>query len=563
MQATSDHAGATQERLEFEQVAAELENQVYSLSAELQNEKKARLDWETRCSGQKKEIDDLRTALSNQKKEWEAKVKHAETNSKKVRGCGFIHQAAQSDQEKQSLVASILNKDQEIARLTDDVAQASVQVLELRQELRVEKERFTDVQANELALKTTLASSQYEVVQANKMIEWLNQELETKSAQLQDYRKEKVDQVKHLQSDLESTVQEKNSLELRGQMLQKRVDELEVKLASKMDQLRDTENRHLVAEQQFKNEMTSQKKLTDLYIHKSQEFSTHNEELEELVRDLESKLEQITEAQQQRQAAYEAQLSEHQKIQEGQELELEQLRSQLRIINSDLIQGNQADQIAQLSQTAAAASRLSRTGKSFTEIYSDYTKLQQELIKERSEVARLNECLNHIVAEFEQRAPLIQKTNEDNLKARDQIESLSIQLSNAVREKNEALSQVQSMKSTCQALEMEQKLLQKDIEDRGRQLQAVLREQEILKGAHPSSLDQDEYDTSLSGADAIISRRLVVFKNIEELQTQNQALLRSIRSLSAKMEAQEKLTFEQADQARIDALTESTKIIER
>jgi nucleoprotein TPR len=332
-----------------------------------------------------------------------------------------------------------------------------------------------------------------------------------------------------------------------------------------MDQLRESEDRQVVAEQAFKNEMTSQKKLCELYQGKTNEFSLHNQELEGLVGELEGQLNQLSSQLKERESRYESALEEQIKIQHDLDVQVEQLGSQLKLVNAELMHGTRADQIAHLSVTASAASRVSKSGKSFTQIYSDYTNLQQELIKEKSEVARLNELVQHIVGEFEQRAPLIQKTNEDYQKARKQIELMSLQLSGAVREKREALTQLESIKTTCLSLESQQKLLEKEIEDRNRQLQAVLREQEIIKGVHPSTLLSEETldDSSLQGADAIISKRLVVYKNIEELQNQNHALLRSIRSLSAKMEAQEESTYAQADEARIAALNESTRLIEK
>lgn len=73
----------------------------------------------------------------------------------------------------------------------------------------------------------------------------------------------------------------------------------------------------------------------------------------------------------------------------------------------------------------------------------------------------MNECLNHIVSEFEQRAPLIQKTNEEYQKAREHIERLSIELSNAVREKNEAMVLYRNIKADMDSVEQSQKLLEK------------------------------------------------------------------------------------------------------
>jgi nucleoprotein TPR len=149
--------------------------------------------------------------------------------------------------------------------------------------------------------------------------------------------------------------------------------------------------------------MASQKKLTELYKGKSQEFESHNSQLENLVRDLESRLDRLVEEQNLKEKDSLEKLQKAQETREAHELELEQLRSQLELVNSGLMANSRADQIAHLSETASVASRISNSGKSFTQVYADYTKLQKDMIKEKSEVARLTECLNSIVKEFEQR----------------------------------------------------------------------------------------------------------------------------------------------------------------
>lgn len=56
-----------------------------------------------------------------------------------------------------------------------------------------------------------------------------------------------------------------------------------------------------------------------------------------------------------------------------------------------------------LSPAATLASQLQKTGRGYTEIYSDYIRLQDELTAERAETRRLNECLTEILAEVDQR----------------------------------------------------------------------------------------------------------------------------------------------------------------
>lgn len=83
-----------------------------------------------------------------------------------------------------------------------------------------------------------------------------------------------------------------------------------------------------------------------------------------------------------------------------------------------------------------------------------------------------------------------------------------------------------------------------------------------MKENNAKEMEIELEDDDESGADAIITKRLVVFKNIQELQNQNEALLRSIRSLSAKMEAQELKEQTEMEQKSTAALNESAALIE-
>ena len=85
----------------------------------------------------------------------------------------------------------------------------------------------------------------------------------------------------------------------------------------------------------------------------------------------------------------------------------------------------------------------------------------------------------------------------------------------------------------------------------GRQVQGLLRQIETvgtdfagIRTLEASSIqrivDRNDEGVSLdvlgSDSDALISEKLVVFRNIEELQNQNQTLRRTVRNLSKKME---------------------------
>ncbi|KAJ3322833.1 hypothetical protein HDV06_002694 [Boothiomyces sp. JEL0866] len=466
------------------------------------------------------------------------------------------------DHDKQNLEFVLNAKQQECLRLSEELEYTKKQLQEKKIESRKDKELLARVQASEMELKTLLSNSNQQVEQSQKIIDWLNQELAGKGDQLQQYRKEKSEQFSVLQAELETTSQEKSALQIRNQTLLDRNNELQEKLEAKLSQIRELENNQITLESQFKIEMNSQKKLADLYQSKCQELSSQNEELEDILRKVEGQLNRLSNETETKLLEKSEIIEEMQAEKNKLLLDIEKLEAELQTINNELTAKATADQVGQLSQTAAVAGRMQKSGKSFTQIYSEYTKLQQELIKERSEVSRLNECLNHIVSEFEQKAPLIEKTNKDFQKAKQQNQQLAKSLSDVTRQNEEFSFEIKKLKAELEAKETEHSLYEKNLVDCGRQIQALLREQASLKGqlhddtAIPIPMEESE-------ADSIISNHLVIFKNIQELQTQNQKLLRSIRSLSAKLDQQESITLKEAEESKIQALNESAALIEK
>jgi nucleoprotein TPR len=56
-----------------------------------------------------------------------------------------------------------------------------------------------------------------------------------------------------------------------------------------------------------------------------------------------------------------------------------------------------------LSPTVALASRTQKSGKTFTEVYSDYVKLQEELARKNLEYENMEQTLKHVLGDIEER----------------------------------------------------------------------------------------------------------------------------------------------------------------
>eukprot|EP00957_Ditylum_brightwellii_P194288 14797345-Ditylum_brightwellii.AAC.1 len=75
-------------------------------------------------------------------------------------------------------------------------------------------------------------------------------------------------------------------------------------------------------------------------------------------------------------------------------------------------EGTPIKSLLHVSPMAAAAS-LMKEGKSLTEIYTEHEKLTQELQDERRERRRLEQFLDDVLVELEQKAPEIRHQQEE------------------------------------------------------------------------------------------------------------------------------------------------------
>lgn len=110
----------------------------------------------------------------------------------------------------------------------------------------------------------------------------------------------------------------------------------------------------------------------------------------------------------------------------------------------------------------------------------------------------------------------------------------------------------------------ENDLLQKQLDDLGRQIRVLLKE--LGRQQDPSipsdeTLADDESTQPAENIEAVITNNLVLFRSIPALQEQNQKLLRVVRELGAKMEAEEKEYREALDKEQSEAVREAHEAI--
>lgn len=84
-----------------------------------------------------------------------------------------------------------------------------------------------------------------------------------------------------------------------------------------------------------------------------------------------------------------------------------------------------------------------KSGMSFTEIYSRYVQVTEQVAQERAENKRLHQYIQSIIQELEHKGPLVAKQREHYEKAMDSIEDLTKQVERLSAE-NQQMKEVSS-----------------------------------------------------------------------------------------------------------------------
>lgn len=517
------------------------------------------------------------TILETQSKQIEMlkqEIAHKDSVMRSVREKNLSTQSAISsfEEEKRNMSSLLIKKQEEYTQLFDDFSHLKSQVSSLKAELRESNEKLTNFQANELKSSSSNDSKEREIENLKKQNAWYNDEQMRKTEQFNIYRREKTEQLASLQNECEAMSLLKAAAETRAHSLQSRVDELELKIQKLIEKMREGELQMTYNEQQFKIEMSSQKKIAELYQSKSEELTSQNEELEKLIRDMEAQImkqkEHIDKSGDDLKLKY-ARLLE---FSDSQKLEIESLRGQLAS-NSDNRASVEFDTLS-ISKTAEAASKIHKAGQTFTEVYTEYAKIKQDLVKEKKESAELRETLDLIVKEVEHRKPFFDKMAKDLEKEKSKNDELSTQLLIVSKARRDAQIVAEQAKSELNLNHQDRLLLEKDIRDMSRQIQGLLKqmdsfapgrilsksEQELVK--RYSTID-DSVGDEKDETEALISEKLVVFKNIEELQTQNLTLRRALRSVSQRMEIMEKEQSRTIDERHAADMKKAEEFISR
>ena len=219
-----------------------------------------------------------------------------------------------------------------------------------------------------------------------------------------------------------------------------------------------------------------------------------------------------------------------------------------------------------LSPTVAMASRAQRSGKTFTEVYAEHVKLQEEYARKCAEYDHMDRTLQAVLSQIEERAPILTQQRLEYERLQVEAGQLASQLASALTDRDTNASLAQETSQKLKKTIRENELLESQLNDLGLQVQTLTKELARIQDPSIPSDEELEADPSTAPStsmEEVITNNLVRFRSIQSLQEQNQRLLKIVRDLGAKMEAEEKEYRESLQQEQAEAVLEAHQALQK
>lgn len=309
--------------------------------------------------------------------------------------------------------------------------------------------------------------------------------------------------------------------------------------------------------EKYQKELLAKDRLAELYRKKSEEVIEEQRDISSVVSELKSTLKEATDEYGVLETKYKQMELQFQQDLEERVKAVDDLQDELKNANQLLKAAQQENidiAVEKLCPAAATTSKLIRSGKSLTEIYTLYVNTSEELQKVKKEHEQLKLRFSEVLQEITEKAPMIQRTEIELEKVTEANAELQNQLDTFIRERVDVRSTTDELMMKVKSYETQTNGLLRDRQDLSRQVCHLLQIVDQTRGGQGPSRD-DSITSDMSGNE-VITKRLVTFCDIQELQQNNAQLLAVVRDLTAKIEEMDELKTHM-DQATYEAKIEN------
>ncbi|KAI9846233.1 MAG: hypothetical protein M1837_004222 [Sclerophora amabilis] len=446
-------------------------------------------------------------------------------------------------------------------RLAEELTAQHQKTLDVRREISTLEQSLQAASSASTTAKFRESNLEQELELVRRNNDWYESELKTKNAELSKTRKEKGARIAELQRQNEDSISTIESLRRTEATLRTRLDEVGEKADNAFSRIQQLQEDAAREQEAFRKELESSQRLAELF---EESAKTARDRLQDVQNALEQSKEESAEEMGRIQAEFETcrlerdaadnRVAELEQRTETQEAEIAHIRSADSIPGTPRRDINGASSPGREVGFSPGASRM-KGRPSITQMYGEYTSMKGELANVKRQNEALTASMDGMLHDLESKQPEMEELQNEHERLQSEVIEMTSILDEAGKQRDQARKEARKWEGQVEGSQRESDILRQQLRDLSAQIKVLLTEvhardegldaldandQMQIERLARGELNADDLE-DMSDTGRLISQRLTIFKNIEQLQEQNQNLLRITRDLGEKMEGEEAL----------------------
>ncbi|KAJ5379827.1 uncharacterized protein N7496_002255 [Penicillium cataractarum] len=496
----------------------------------------------------------------------------ASTISNEAEANAFKSRISTLESEKRESLALLESKTAAHDKLGEELSAQHKKTIELRRELSTVEQNLQAANSAAASARFREQNLQQEVELTKKNNEWFETELKTKGAEYTKFRKEKSARIAELQRNNEEAAITIDTLRRSENALKARLDETEERYEQSLATVSQLKESAIQTEETFRVELETASRLAKL-----QESAAHS--AKQRAQECQLALENAKNEAAEEISRLRVEMETEHADKEAAETRVSELEATVAQLESQG-PGNRSASPARSLNGAGPTTplrpgtpggtfspRMSRTkgNLTFTQMYTEYDKMRTQLSAEQKTNQELRSTLDEMLQELESTKPEIDDLRSDHKRLEDAVMDLSGLLESSAKERDDAIKESRKWQGKVEGLTREGDILRQQLRDLSSEVKVLVMEVAIAK--HGEEYDREVLEkiarkeiedsaADLSPTGLFISRNLVTFKDLHEIQEQNLTLRRMLRELGDKMEGEEARAKDAIRQQEVEELKE-------
>lgn len=397
--------------------------------------------------------------------------------------------------------------------------------------------KLDEIQGKELKIDFREKRMEQERTMLLNQIQCLNEDLSRNINEIQSLRRSTSMKSLTIETKLNEKCEE---LKIANQTIQQ-LNESNIELTAKTEyltqKLEEDSEESLKMMSYYKKELQLQTKLAELHKESDEDNSRQIEELGNAVNELKRCLQESSEDYGTLETKLKSTCVKYEDNIAELNINIVSLKSELsnaNVLLKDANSENLDNAVSHFSPAASTSRSLIKSGFTLTELYTQYVREKEELLRVKKENAKLDLQLQNILHEVEEKAPLFRQMNLDRQNAVQAYQELETQVSELIQSRAALHSEVDDIRTKSEYIDRENKKLRIERSDLSRQVCYLLNVIEQNRCGIAGGTNQSV--SSDMSANEVITKKLITFNDIQDLQENNMRLTYLVRDLSGKLE---------------------------